>query len=75
MKSFKGPSRESKGHYREKALRDALIYRPLLAENCSATYSELKAMTLDELYTLNAALDLYNEEVQAQMEKAKRGKK
>lgn len=32
-------------------------------------------MTLDELYTLNAALDLYNEEVKAQMEKAKRGRK
>lgn len=32
-------------------------------------------MTLDELYTLNAALDIYNEQVEAQMEKAKRGKK
>ena len=32
-------------------------------------------MTLDELHTLNAALDLYNEEVKAQMDKAKRGKK
>lgn len=32
-------------------------------------------MTLDELYTLNAALDLYNEEVKAQMDKAKSGKK